>query len=127
MQPTLFLLVFLGGGLGSVLRFLMSTTVQKFFSGASFPFGTFSVNMLGCLVIGALGGMAESKGVFTTELRAFLFIGILGGFTTFSSFGFETFNLFRDGEIAYALLNGLGQLAIGFVLVWLGFILGRLT
>jgi CrcB protein len=126
MQPKLFLLVFLGGGLGSVARFLMSTTVQKLFDGAAFPFGTFSVNMLGCLVIGMLGSMAESRGVFSFELRSFLFVGILGGFTTFSSFGFETFNLFRDGELAYALLNGFGQLALGFAFVWLGFILGRL-
>jgi CrcB protein len=126
MQPKLFLLVFLGGGLGSVARFLMSTTVQKLFDGAAFPFGTFSVNMLGCLVIGTLGSMAESRGVFSAELRSFLFVGILGGFTTFSSFGFETFNLFRDGELAYALLNGFGQLALGFAFVWLGFILGRL-
>ena len=120
-----YLIVFLGAGVGGVLRFLMSTAVQKA-SGWSFPIGTFSVNMLGCLVIGLLGQLAESRGLFQGEMRLFLFVGILGGYTTFSSFGFETFQLIRDGEFLYAALNAVLQVVLGLFCVWLGTVLGKL-
>ena len=121
-----YLVIFIGSGLGGVLRFLLSTTVQKLADGWMFPVGTFSVNMLGCLVIGLLARLSESKGLFQGDTRLFLFVGILGGFTTFSSFGYESFQLLRDGQYLAAFLNSLLQVVIGLICVWLGFILGAL-
>ncbi|HEY9716135.1 MAG TPA: fluoride efflux transporter CrcB [Trichormus sp.] len=122
-----YLIVFLGAGLGGVLRYLMSPAVQNLSKDWSFPIGTFSVNMLGCFIIGFLGQLAESKGLFQGDTRLFLFVGVLGGFTTFSSFGFETFQLLRDGQILYAMLNAVLQVAIGLLLVWAGWVLGRVV
>lgn len=104
----------------------MSPAVQRLCHDWSFPIGTFCVNMLGCFVIGFLGQLSESKGLFQADSRLFLFVGVLGGFTTFSSFGFETFQLIRDGEFLYASMNAILQLAMGLLFVWLGWILGRL-
>jgi fluoride exporter len=121
-----YLIVFLGAGIGGVLRYWMSPAVQNATNGWTFPIGTFSVNMLGCLVIGVLGQLAESKGLFQGTTRLFLFVGILGGFTTFSSFGFETFQLLKDGQILYAIANAVLQVLLGLLCVWLGWIIGRL-
>ena len=121
-----YLLVFLGAGIGGVLRFWMSPAIQRMCNGTMFPIGTFAVNMVGCLVIGLLAQLAESKGMFQGDTRAFLFVGILGGYTTFSSFGFETFQLIRDGQIAFAIANSVLQVVLGLVLVWLGWVIGRL-
>jgi CrcB protein len=96
-------LVFLGGGFGSVGRFLMSGAVQRL-SGGSFPWGTFSVNALGALIIGALWAWAERYDA-APAARVFFGMGILGGFTTFSAFSFETFALLRDGAWRLGLLN----------------------
>lgn len=122
-----FLIIFLGSGLGGLLRFLLGSYVQKVFDGWIFPIGTFSVNMLGCLVIGFLARLAEAKGLFQGEVRLLIFVGFLGGFTTFSSFGYETFQLLRDGEILQALLNAGLQVVLGVLLVWLGYIIGFLV
>ena len=121
-----YLIVFFGAGIGGVFRYLMGPAVQNATGGWLFPIGTFSVNMLGCLVIGLLGQLAESKGLFQGETRLFLFVGVLGGFTTFSSFGFETFQLLKAGQILYAIANAAGQVVLGLLCVWLGWILGRL-
>ncbi len=121
-----YLLIFLGSGLGGVLRFILSSGIQRFFSEWFFPIGTFSVNMLGCLIIGVLAKLAEAKGLFQGDTRLFLFVGLLGGFTTFSSFGYETAQLLRDGQYLWAFANAFLQVALGLVLVFLGFILGSL-
>jgi CrcB protein len=121
-----YLIVFLGAGIGGVCRFLMAPGVQRLFSGWLFPIGTFSVNMLGCLIIGFLGQLAESKGLFSSDTRLFLFGGVLGGYTTFSSFGYETFQLLRDGQVLYAAVNAGLQVILGIVLVWLGAVAARL-
>lgn len=126
MNVTSYLLVFLGAGMGGVARFWMATAVQRLANSWIFPIGTFSVNMLGCLVIGLLAQLAESRGMFNAEMRAFLFVGILGGFTTFSSFGYETFQLVKDSEYLLAALNAVLQVALGLAFVWLGYVLGRL-
>src|SRR5512145_1925917 len=89
--------VALGGALGSVSRYLLGTWTQSLSKSIDFPYGTLTVNLIGCFLIGLLSQLAES--------RAFVFIGILGGFTTFSSFGNETMNLLRDGETFNALAN----------------------
>lgn len=121
-----YLIVFLGAGIGGVLRFVMSPAVQRSCNDWSFPIGTFSVNILGCFIIGLLGQLAESRGLFQGETRLFLLVGILGGFTTFSTFGYETFQLLRGGEIWYALANAFLQVVLGLSSVWLGFVIGRL-
>ena len=112
--------VALGGALGSVMRYLLGTWTQSVSRSIDFPYGTLTVNLIGCFVIGFLSQLAEARGAFTSESRAFVFIGILGGFTTFSSFGNDTINLFRDGETFNALANVGGNVILGLVLVWFG-------
>ncbi len=120
------LLVFIGAGLGGLMRFLTSTAVQKACNGWVFPLGTFVVNISGCLAIGFLAQLAESKNLLQPEYRAFFLIGILGGYTTFSSFGYETLQLIRSGEFLYATANAVLQVVLGLFFVWLGTILARL-
>ena len=112
--------VALGGALGSVLRYLLGAWTQSASRSIDFPYGTLAVNLIGCFVIGLLSQLAESRGVFAPETRAFVFIGVLGGFTTFSSFGNETMNLLRDGETINALANVGANVILGLMLVWLG-------
>jgi CrcB protein len=114
------LLVALGGALGSVSRYLLGAWIQSASRSIDFPFGTLTVNLIGCFVIGFLSQLAEARGAFTPETRALVFIGILGGFTTFSSFGNDTLNLFRDGETVNALVNVGANVILGLALVWLG-------
>lgn len=109
-----------GGFLGSILRYIFSGYVQGLLRSVDFPYGTIAVNLTGCLIIGFLSQLAESQGAFTPETRAFLFIGFLGGFTTFSTFGNETMNLFRDSENALALVNIALHTVFGLGAVWLG-------
>jgi len=113
-------LVALGGALGSVSRYLLGIWVQAASQSIDFPFGTLSVNLIGCFVIGLLSQLAETRGVFTPETRALVFFGVLGGFTTFSSFGNDTMNLLRDGETVNALVNIGANIIFGLALVWLG-------
>lgn len=121
------LLVGAGGFLGSVARYLLSGVAQTLFRTAAFPAGTLAVNLVGCLAIGALSQLAEARGAFGGESRAFLFAGVLGGFTTFSAFGNETVNLVRDGSTALAALNVAGQVAGGLLCVWAGRALAHLV
>lgn len=113
-------LVGAGGFAGSVLRYLFSGYVQNVSGSVGFPYGTLAVNLAGCFVIGFLSHLADMRGIFTADARAFVFIGVLGGFTTFSTFGNETMNLLRDGENASALLNIGGHVLAGLFFVWLG-------
>ena len=114
------LLVALGGAMGSVSRYLLGTWVQSASRSIDFPYGTLTVNLIGCFVIGFLSQLAEARGAFTPESRALIFIGILGGFTTFSSFGNDTINLVRDGEMFNALANVGANVIFGLLLVWFG-------
>lgn len=114
------LLVGTGGFIGSVLRYLVSGWVQQASKSVDFPFGTLAVNVIGCFIIGVLAQLAESRGVFTSESRLFVFVGILGGFTTFSSFGNETLNLARSSQMMNALANIGANLLVGLFAVWLG-------
>lgn len=114
------LLIGIGGFIGSVLRYLVSGYVQQISKGMGFPYGTLTVNVIGCFIIGFLAQLAETRGVFTTEWRLFVFVGLLGGFTTFSSFGNETFNLARDAQLAGALGNIGANVIIGLAAVWIG-------
>ena len=112
-------LIFAGGGGGSVLRYLMQGWVQRL-SGSSFPLGTLIVNISGCFVIGFLGGMFFGPRPINEDYRFAILTGILGGYTTFSSFGWETMKLSDDREFLYAGLNVSLSIAIGLVAVWLG-------
>lgn len=115
------LLVALGGALGSVARFKLSEFVLLSYPSLKFPLGTFVVNLLGCLVIGVLAGMSERPGLMSPDTRLFLFTGILGGFTTFSAFGLETFSLLRRGEILVASSYVSLSVVVGILAVCLGF------
>jgi fluoride exporter len=121
----LLILVGLGGFAGSALRYLASGYVQQITNSSTFPYGTLAVNLIGCFVIGLLSQLADDRGVFSGEARAFVFIGVLGGFTTFSSFGNETMNLARDGEMLPAFANVSAQVVLGLGAVWLGRLVGR--
>ncbi len=115
-----------GGAAGAVLRFLVSSWVQARSGSIVYPFGTLSVNLSGCLLIGLLSGLADSRSMLTAEARSFLIIGGLGAFTTFSTFGQETFNLLRAGRLDLALFNIAAQVVFGLMLVWLGRVLAGL-
>jgi len=115
------LLVAFGGALGSVARFKLSGWALDHAANWRFPLGTFVVNVLGCLVIGILAGLAVKDGFFSTEARVFLFTGIVGGFTTFSAFELETFQLLRRGEFLVAGSNVVLSIVLGLVALWIGF------
>ncbi len=110
-----------GGFIGALARYGLTGLVHRQLPHATFPYGTLVVNLLGCLAIGALAGLAESRQLFGPEFRAFALIGLLGGFTTFSTFGYETFAMIRDHDFLRAAANVGVHLLLGLVLVWLGY------
>jgi CrcB protein len=114
-------LVGAGGFVGSVMRYALSGAVHRFVPMAVFPYGTLAVNGVGCLLIGVLAGLSDSRNAFGPEMRLFLFLGVLGGFTTFSTFGHETLALARDGERLAASTNVVLQLAVGLGCAWIGY------
>lgn len=114
------LLIGMGGFMGALLRYGVSGLIQNWSKSINFPYGTLVVNLLGCLLIGALSQVAETRGVISSEARAFIFIGLLGAFTTFSTFGNDTVSLFRDGENLLSYLNIGLHLVLGLSAVWLG-------
>jgi len=117
---TKLLIIGIGGFIGSVLRYWVSGLAQGISRTISFPIGTFAVNIIGCFFIGLFAHLSDSRGLFTDTSRAFVFIGLLGGFTTFSAFSNETFNLLHDGEMTLATLNIVGQIVLCIGSVWLG-------
>ncbi len=116
----------LGGFLGSVGRFVISGFFNRLSPALAFPIGTLAVNILGCFLIGLLHGLAESRSMLGTDTRIFLFIGVLGGFTTYSTFGFESLALLKDGAMLKASANIILHVFVGLAAVWLGDTLGRL-
>jgi fluoride exporter len=119
------ILIGLGGAIGAVARYILSGIDYKF-SGGVFPVSTLIVNLLGSLVIGFLWGLFEVV-VVSSNVRMFIFMGILGGFTTFSTFALENFNLIRDGEHGIAFGNILLSNVLGIGLVFLGYGLAKLV
>lgn len=121
MPPlTNILLVAWGGAIGSVSRYLLGGWAQTLSRSLDFPIGTLAVNLIGSFLIGLLAQGAETRGFFTPQERAFVFVGLLGGFTTFSSFGNDTVLLARQGQETLAWLNLTLTLLLGLSLVWLG-------
>ena len=114
------LLVGTGGFIGSVLRYTVSGLVHRAIPFSGFPYGTLVVNLVGCLVLGLLAGLAESRQVIGPELRIFLFRGLLGGFTTFSTFAYEGVELIHHGEFAKVLASVMVHVLVGFLAVWFG-------
>ena len=114
------LLVGAGGFIGSIARYLLSGWVLHHTLGGKFPWSTFVVNVLGCLLIGVLSGMIERLEWFTPQMRLLLLTGLLGGFTTFSTFGLETVFLLRRGEVLIAVAYTLSSVAVCITAVWVG-------
>ena len=120
------LLVGLGGFIGSALRYGMGGAIARFKGAWTFPIETLIINVVGCLLLGVLAGWSESRGVFSGATRAFLFIGVLGGFTTFSTFGYEAFQLMRDGQWVRTFLYVGLSVVLGLGGVWFGHVLSQL-
>jgi CrcB protein len=118
-------LVALGGAVGSALRFVISGATHRLLPGVLFPFGTLVVNVAGCLAIGWLGGLAEVRQSFAPELRLLVLVGVLGGFTTFSTFAFETLALARDASFLRAGLNVGAEVILCLAAAWLGYAFAR--
>ncbi len=108
----------LGSFLGGIARYLLSLAIQTKV-GVAFPFGTLAVNVVGCLLIGAVFGLAE-KGNLSPEGRLFLATGVLGGFTTFSAFSYETVAMLRDGQVGYAAAYVTGSVLLGLLSTFAG-------
>ena len=119
------LLVGLGGAIGSMARHGLNGLIHQRMLASTFPFGIFLVNVAGSFIIGTLSGVIVSgRWHVTLETRTFLIVGVLGGFTTFSSFSLDTLALFRDGHIGQAIANVAGQVGLSLLAVWAGFKLG---
>ena len=117
------ILVFIGGGVGSVLRYLVGTFLKVPSSG--FPWGTFSVNVLGSLAIGILMGLTLKNSTLTENQTLLLVTGLCGGFTTFSAFAYENQVFLKDGDFTSFLVYTLGSIGIGLAAVFLGFFLSK--
>ena len=114
-----FLLVFLGGGLGSGLRYLVTIAMSQY--SKVLPFGTFTVNMLGCLLIGLVLGYAQKENTLTSNQTLLLATGFCGGFTTFSAFANENLELIKNGEIFNFSIYSIGSVFLGIVLILIGY------
>jgi fluoride exporter len=118
------LIIGLGGAIGSIGRYILQGFFQSLLGGA-FPFGTFIVNVLGCFIIGFFVEFSFEKLFISVSLKNFIIIGILGGFTTFSAFGYETFTLLREQEIFLAMVNVLSSIFFSILAVWCGSLIGK--
>ena len=118
-------LVGLAGLVGTLCRYWLSGVVARRY-GETFPAGTLAVNVLGCFLIGFLYFMFEERYVAGPAARTVVLVGFLGGFTTFSSYGLQTFTLLRDGEVAYAAANVVASNVLGLLTVWAGYALAKL-
>ena len=122
MQKTI--LIALAGLTGTLLRYWLSGYVARQY-GETFPWGTMAVNLIGCLVTGAVFYATEERFLINPTVRTVILIGLLGGFTTFSSYGLQTFTLLRDGEFGLATLNIITSNVLGLFMVWAGYTLGK--
>jgi len=116
-----FILVFLGGGLGSGLRYLVAIAMNQY--SKILPFGTFTVNMIGCLLIGLILGYAQKENTLTSNQTLLLATGFCGGFTTFSAFASENLELIKNGELFNFSIYAIGSVFLGIVLILIGYLL----
>ena len=116
-----FILVFLGGGLGSGLRYLVTIAMSQY--SKVLPFGTFTVNMIGCLLIGLVLGYAQKENTLTSNQTLLLATGFCGGFTTFSAFASENLELIRNGELFNFSIYAIGSVFLGILLILIGYLL----
>ena len=116
------LMIALGGATGAVSRYSVSKWMLRYTLDWTFPIATFTINVMGCLLIGVLAGVGERFNWLTSDLRLLLITGVLGGFTTFSAFGLETFTLLRRGELWVAMGYVGLSVVLGLLLLWLGFV-----
>ncbi|MBF0204864.1 MAG: fluoride efflux transporter CrcB [Desulfamplus sp.] len=114
------ILVGMGGFMGAILRFWLGTYIQNRNPILDFPLGTLIVNLSGCMAIGMLSRMDEIKELLSPEIRMFLFMGFLGAFTTFSTFGNETIQLFHAKRVDFALLNVIIHVVVGLSSILIG-------
>ena len=114
----------LGGLIGSVGRYWMAGAVQRF-NAMEFPIGTFAVNLLGSFIVGLVLALSLDRGLLDADLRTFLAVGFCGGFTTMSTFSYETVSLLRDGSTGLALANVGATVALCLAAVWLGDLVAR--
>jgi len=119
-----YIVVFFGGGIGAVARFVLATWIGQRW-GRSFPLGTFVINVSGSFLIGFLMTLMAELFVENPQWRLFLVVGGLGGYTTFSTFQYETGQLVFDGEIGYAALNIILSVTAGFIALKLGDVIGK--
>jgi fluoride exporter len=119
-----YFLVFLGGGIGAVARYSLQGFVHRYTEN-NFPYGTFAVNVIGCFVLGYLMVAFEERFLMNPSLRLFLTIGILGGFTTFSSFSYETIALLRGGEWMFGISNILASVLCCLLATFAGMAAGK--
>lgn len=119
------LMIFLGGGLGSVLRFLISKGLNS--ETAFIPFGTFSINILGSFLLGLILGYASRSELFNSNIVLFLSIGFCGGFTTFSSFALENHALLRNGDYLNFFFYTFGSIILGILAVFLGLFISKMA
>jgi len=119
------LLAGVGGFVGAALRYGLGGWISRIGAGTAFPWGTFAVNILGCLTAGLLMAWAARSGLLTPPLRVLLFTGLLGGFTTLSAFGVETVQLLQRQEILVAVFYVLGSVTAALVAVWIGLAAAR--
>ncbi len=117
-----YILVAIGGGAGSLARYIAGTLIMSR-AGGRFPMGTFIVNVTGCFAVGVIMTLLTDRLAAHPNWRYLLVIGFLGGYTTFSSFEYESFRAFREGSMTAAALNIAGSVAAGFAAVWLGVLL----
>jgi fluoride exporter len=113
------LLVGLGGGIGSILRYLCQKWISESYQNI-FPLGTFLVNISGCFLIGVFYALGERSNLLSPQVRFLLITGLCGGYTTFSTFAFENFNLLRIGGMSTFFLYAIASLAVGIIAVFLG-------
>jgi CrcB protein len=113
-------LIGIGGFIGAILRYTIGAQSQQLFKSVTFPFGTLVVNVLGCLAIGVLSYLVDTRGALSPGQRVMLMSGLLGAFTTFSSFSLETLNLMIAGQLSAALGNLAANNLLGLAAVWLG-------